>query len=581
MKKLILPILLVGLLTSCGPSSNPTTSVEEPTSTPTTVPTTVPTTAPTTSAAGKDITISVPTDLGVELTDIKDAKLGVDGDYHYVYGIIAQFTYGYDTELGKDAKVGFYLVDNTGSMYVYCGYGKLDDAKIGQAVLVNGEIAHFISQAEASQGAEIGYLGAEQLKADNIEIIDSGYTEIPDAGIETKTIKELATTNFRDNDLSGTIFRVNATLTYSDVSGTAVYYFNDPSMDYGIYTYSTISGREFDWLSDYVGKTSEWTIAVHSLRSKDEAWRCIPIEYFRDVELSDEDNAKFALDRLEKQFTKTYNSTTSIKLKTQDEKLLDESVVTYTSDSNDHSISTTNEGIFLNIDSTKLGKFNVTINLSYKNKDYTRKVEIEVIEKVAFDGITIAEVNEKVEGEIVKIKGIYVRTAANCTGIYLADETDIIPVYYTADFIPEDYMIGEELIFEGEVLLDFTNKGNHPGYKRLANARLISHDSTVHEWNTNLVDGEKTISDMSSLTDDNVKDIYIVRGKVKTIVTDFYSNKQLLDPTDENKYIALYCSSAAQIGWLDEYEGVEHSYYVIVRDKNNSKFRFEILDLAE
>ena len=36
MKKLILPILLVGLLASCGPTSNPTTSVEDPTSTPTT-----------------------------------------------------------------------------------------------------------------------------------------------------------------------------------------------------------------------------------------------------------------------------------------------------------------------------------------------------------------------------------------------------------------------------------------------------------------------------------------------------------------------------------------------------------------
>lgn len=575
MKKLILPILLVGLLASCFPTTNPTTV-------PTTNPTTVPSISePTTSVGNNDITISVPTDLGVELTSIKDAKLGVDGDYHYVYGIIAQFTYGFDTETGKDAKVGFYLVDNTGSMYIYCGYGKLENAQIGQAVLVNGEIAHFISQAEASQGGEIGYLGAEQLKADNIEIIDSGYTEIPDSGIETKSIKELATTNFRENDLSGTIFRVNATLTFSDVSGTAVYYFNDPSMDYGIYTYSTISGREFDWLSRYVGKTSEWTIAVHSLRSKDEAWRCIPIEYFQDVQISEDDTANFALDRLEKQFSKTYNSTTSIKLNTQDEKLLDESVVTYSTDSSNHSISTTNEGTFLNIDSTKLGKFNVKINLSYKNKDYSRNVEIEVIEKVAFDGITIAEVNEKAEGEIVKIKGIYVRTAANCTGIYLADETDIIPVYYTADFVPEDYMVGEELIFEGQVTLDFTNKGTHTGYKRLANATLISHDSTVHEWNTDLVDGEKTISDMASLTDENVKDIYIVRGKVKTITTPYYSNKSLNDVDDENKYLALYCSSAAQLAWLDEYEGVEHLYYVIIRDKNNSKFRFEILDLAD
>ena len=149
---------------------------------------------------------------------------------------------------------------------------------------------------------------------------------------------------------------------------------------------------------------------------------------------------------------------------------------------------------------------------------------VEVIDEVLDLFIELGADEDQLEFPVV-----YASAKNGIAKMDLADETDIIPVYYTADFVPEDYMVGEELIFEGQVTLDFTNKGTHPGYKRLANATLISHDSTVHEWNTDLVDGEKTISDMASLTDENVKDIYIVRGKVKTITTPYYSNKSLND----------------------------------------------------
>ena len=260
MKKILLPLLACGLLISCGPSTsepaNPTSDVtpSDPTSTET--------------PSKPVITIEVPTDLGVELTDIKDAKKAVDGDYFFFYGIVSQFTYGYDSNTGRDAKVGLYIVDNTSSMYVYCGYGVLDNIEIGNAVLVNGEITHFISRTETGAGAEIGYYGAYQIAADTVEVIDNGYTEIPDVGIETKSIKELPTTDFRKNDLSGTIFRVNATLTRADVSNTAVYYFNDPSMDYSIYKYSTICGREFSWLDEYENQLNDYYLFARDLNNK-------------------------------------------------------------------------------------------------------------------------------------------------------------------------------------------------------------------------------------------------------------------------------------------------------------------------
>ena len=572
MKKYLLPLLIAGMLTSCGPTSTPSVDPTEPTD-PSVEPSVEPSTEPSTPTV-PGISINVPTDLGVDLTTLADAKQGKKGNYYYVYGIVAQFTYGYGSGSSGNAKVGFYLVDNTSSMYIYCGSG-LENVQIGNAVLVNGTIDYFISQQEAGAGAEIGYLGAQQIKADFVEVIDGGYTEIPDVGIETKTIKELATQDFRKLDLSGTIFRVNATVTHSTVSGTEVYYFNDPSMDYSLYTYSTISGAEFGWLNEYVNKTYEWTIAVHSLRSRDEAWRIIPIEAFLEVTISDEDIAGYALDRLEKQFNDSYNSTTSIKLLDHDEKL-ESAIVTYSTDSTDNSISTTNDGTFLNIDASKTGTFNLTISLEYNGKTYTRVKTINVVEKPAFDGIAIADVQNAEENAVVKIKGIYVRTAANVNGIYVADETGILAVYYTASFKPEDYLIGEELVFEGTVVTDFTNNGTHPGYKRLSNATLLSNDSTVHEWNKDIVTGEKTVSELLQGSDDLVNNIYKVEGKVVNYVSSYYTNKRFYDPNEES-YLTLYCGNASQIAWLDDYEGTVRTAYIFVRDKKNSNARFEIL----
>ena len=580
MRKIVLPIILAGMLVSCGPTSEPTVvpPSEDPTVTNPSTDPSVPTQPSTPNPY--DITIDVP-DLGVELTNLIDAKTKGKGDYLYVYGIVAQVTYGFDTTLGQDVETGFYLVDNTSSMYIYKGYTEVKNLTIGDAVLVNGEIDYFISQQEAGAGSEIGYLGAQQIKADNVEIIDNNYNDIPTVGIEKTTIKELSTTNFRDRDLSGTIFKVNATVTHSNVSGTDVYYFNDPSMDYSVYTYSSISGREFSWIKDYVNTTYEWTIAIHSLRSKDEAWRIIPIESFLEVTISDDDVAGYALDRLAKQFNPTYNSTTSISLRSADEKLAD-TTVSYTSSSNAHSISVDNENnVSLNIDSTVLGEFTVTITLEYKGKTYQRVVTIEVIEKPSFDGITAAELQTVADGEVVKVKGIYVRTAANCTGIYLTDETGVMVVYYTAAFDPSNYIVGEELIFEGTVLTDFTDGGTKPGYKRLQNAVLVSNDSVVHEWNTDLCEGELTVSELSVANLDRVSKIYKVYGSVKTNNPGYYSNKLLCDGNDSSITISLYCSSASQLSWLDPYEEEVKNYYVIIRDIKGTKPRVEILDFEK
>lgn len=554
MKKIVLPLILLGVLASCG--GHVSSSSSESTSS-----------NPSSSSTSEEIVN--------KYSDIADAKKGSKGDHFIIKGIVAQLTYGYD------GPIGMYLVDETGSMYVYAGTSKMEGIKVGNEVSVEGNIDYYISQQESGAGQEIGYDGAQQIAAETVTIINSEVQDFPLTSIETKTIKELSTTNFRDRDLSGTIFKTSATVTYQDVSGTAVYYFNDLSMDYSVYTYSTMSGSDFEWLKDYVNQSREWLIAIHSLRSKDEAWRIIPIKPLDEVTITDDDNAQFALDRLANQFKATYNTTTKIELLKQDEKLKDEGVVSYTSSSEFTKIVTIDDKLYLSIDATHLETVKITIKLTYKNKDYTKEVSFDIVERQSFGEITIAEAKEKADGEEVTIRGVLVRQAANVNGVYLADDTGIMVVYHDASFDYKNYLIGETLVFKGTVTTDFAIDEVYEGYKRLTGGILLDNDSTVTEWNKGLVESAISLKDLLETFDVSmIGKIYEIEGIVQKTETPYYSNFKFVDPSDSSISNAIYCGSASQIDWLDEYVNQTNTFYVFIRDsKSGSAPRIELLDI--
>ncbi len=432
MKKNIFLIVLLSFLTACTqtPSNSSYTSSS--------------------SSHSNDSTDSTSSSLSAEIfNNISEAKLGTMGNHFIIKGVVAQLTYSYD------GPVGMYVVDNTGSMYVYGGVSNMSNIKVGNTIIADGNIDYYISQQEKPAGDEIGYQGGQQLRANTISVFDDSVSDFPTDSIGNKTIKEISKTNFRNNDLSGTIFKTKATLTKMDVSGTDVYYFNDLSMDYSIYTYSTMSGTDFEWLNEYVSTSKEWYLAVHSLRSRDEAWRVIPIKPLGDVTITDEDNANFALDRLADQFQESYNSTTSIELLSEDSKLLKEAIISYTSSSEHTTITNENNKYYLNIDANFIENVEITIKLVYKGQTYERVVNISIEIPKDLGEITISEARLKNDGEIVTIKGVFVRQAANVKGVYIADETGIMVVYHDKSFDYNNYIIGETLVFKGEVTTDF------------------------------------------------------------------------------------------------------------------------------
>lgn len=182
---------------------------------------------------------------------------------------------------------------------------------------------------------------------------------------------------------------------------------------------------------------------------------------------------------------------------------------------------------------------------------------------------------------MVVVEGIYVKFAANCSGLYITDSTGILVVYYSSLNIG-DYIEGELMTFEGTVTRDFVIDGVYEGHNRLANATLLQHDSEVHEWDKSIVTGNSSISEIyNNFTVDMIGKIYLIEAYVELFDAGYYTNMRIYD-ADTGEYMSLYCSNASQLSWLNEYDGITQNYYLYIRDsKSGSSARIEIIDIAD
>ncbi len=529
-------------------------------------------------SSNTDTSTSTSTSTSEEKKDYQDialAKKGKDNEEYTIQGVVAQFTYNYD---GKE---GAYIIDKTGSMFVY-GPTLIKDAKIGDTIKAKGVIAHYMSEQESSIAATIGYDGLLQLKLDTFEIIYDSFSKFPMDSVKEMRIKDVCETDFRENDLTTTVIKTKATIVEEVATGYTNYWFNDLSMADNVYCYSKMSGSDYSYLKEYDGKSYECIIAIHSLRPKDEAWRIVPIQILDEVSITQDDEATFALDRLEKQFLDVYKGSRKIELKLQDEKLLDKASVSYECQA--HAITKEGEKTYLNIDGTKLGEFTLNIKLVYNGKTYIREVKINVLEKPNFDATPIKDVLAmEANNQEVIVEGVYARFTANSQGLYLIDDTGIMTVNYVSIKL-EDYQVGETMVFKGTLKRSFAiDDGSYEGRNILINAELIYNDGQVKDWNKDLVKGEETLENLSKNPSiDMIGNIYQVRGKIVKIDAGFYTTMKIEDENNSKISMSIYCANANQLEWLFEYNNQVVDCYMFIRDsKTGSTLRIEILDIIK
>ena len=479
---------------------------------------------------------------------IAEARDAAKGTKLQVSGVVARITYanGYIPS-------GVVLVDNTSSIYVYDG-DLAARCAIGNTVSVYASKTYWVLESEQYNASKFGYEGCNQLENAVVISIEDTNSEFDKSWIQTTTVKEIMDTPVTE-DITSLIFKVTAQVKRVDGNGFINYYINDLDGYTGSYTYTQCSGGDFAWLDEFDGKIC--TVYVMALNAKSAAagcvWRFLPVAVVD--EGFDPSTVNFAENAVKLyavgQFLPTYSGNPAMELMTSvNNELLGYTGATLTYVSNNPSVISVDGNVMNCLDS---GIATITVTASINGVTYSEDVTITVNINASSETYpTVADVIASEIGEIVTVKGIVGPSLVNQDGFYLIDETGIIAVL-TDKATLATLEVGYEVVLEGERYHKSKSGGNW-GNTCISNAKVLINNYGSHDYSTASFGGTMTLAQWVELSPDvdYTTSVFVVTATVEVVETAFYTNIKLVDG---DVSMNLYCSSAKQYKWLQDYAG--------------------------
>lgn len=491
----------------------------------------------------------------MSVADIRNAK---EGTLAKVDGVVAAITYA-------NGKVpsGVILVDDTQSIYVY-DTNLAGQVKVGNTITVLGSKTNWILEGEVSNAQKFGYEGCCQLENVTLVSNDNKVSDYNKSWIKESTVKEIMD-NPKENNITTTIFKVNALVTKADGKGFVNYYFNDLDGTTGSYVYTQCNGSDFAWLDQYDGKIC--TVYLMAINAKSTSSACV----YRFFPVEVQDNG-FTFDKSTTaehvvkyygvgQFASFYSGNPELELLTSvfsDLLGFKDAKLSYTSD-NTKVIDFKTSGGKTVMNCLSTGSATVTVTGTYDGKTYSEKVKISVevqnVEK--YDYLNIADAIKANVGDEITVKGIVGPSVVNKTGFYLIDETGVIAVLMDAEVLAT-LEIGQEVILKGNRdLFNNPEKGSSEhGQTCITNCQVVTNNYGKHDYSTATFVKDFTLADFYALdvTADKTTQVYILKATVELVETNYYTSIKL---TSGSTTVSLYCSSAGQYGFLKPYAGQE------------------------
>ena len=215
---------------------------------------------------------------------IKEAREAAVGTKVRVSGVVAAITYANGMK-----PIGFVLVDNTQSIYVYGG-DATQQVKVGNKVELAASKTYWILGDEQANAERFGYKGCNQLEDAYLLSNDNKTDNAFDRSwIEESTVKEMLDTPVTE-DTTTIIRKVTALVKKAPGNGFTNYYFNDLDDKTGTYTYTQCNGSDFSWLDKFDGKIC--TVYLMILNAKSSQSGCV----YRFLPVAVEDNG-FTFDK--------------------------------------------------------------------------------------------------------------------------------------------------------------------------------------------------------------------------------------------------------------------------------------------
>lgn len=514
---------------------------------------------------------------------ILDARDDEENSKVKLTGVVARITYA----LGMKPN-GFYLVDETGSIYVYDA-DAAQQVKIGNQITIVGEKDYFVLSTEQQYADKFGYTGSCQIANAVLISNDKLNHEIDLSFAKETTVKQIIDTPY-DENITTDIFKVNALINRVEGKDFVNYYFNDIDGFTGSYAYSQASGSDYAWLDEFDGKIC--TVYLSPINCKSTVSGCIyrfvPIVVEDEGYTFNEENAPdFGLTYYAcEQFINGYNADPNLELLSSinSELLgLGDISFTYTSD-NTSSLyfETIEDKTYLHtVHSENDVKVNVTITASYKEYTARETVTITVGKEINVDSVSVIEAINSDEGAKVCVRGTVASSGVNKPVFYIADETGIVAVFLSNSSQFGEFELGDEVVIEGIKTTYIADGKDVVGQICINDAELVVNFQGDHEYSTTTF---KTI-DFADLTDllntDNAIEAtaqgYVLEAEIVYVETNYYTNMKLGDPNGKLNDITIYCDNASQYSFLIPFAGQTVTIEVVLVDWNSKGYKACVL----
>ena len=492
---------------------------------------------------------------------IAEARAADKGDLVKVEGVVAQITYA--TGLKPS---GVYIVDETNSIYVY-DVDLAGRAAVGNTVTILAEKDYWILETEQSSADKHGYTGCNQLTNVTVVSLENTTADFNASWVEETTVKEIMDTPLTEN-ITTTIYKVNALVKVVEGSGFINYYFDDIDGETGSYTYTQCNGNDFTWINEFDGKIC--TVYLSVINYKSTASGCVarflPIKIIDEgYQFNTNDAGEFAVKYYGvDQFLSEYNADPAKEMVTTvSSELLgfENATLTYASSDTDVIYFAEEDGKTV-MHCKYNGTTTITITGTYGEYSYSQTVEVTFKDPSSISYISVADAilvapNQEEDGSVVTVRGIVGPSVVNKNGFYLFGEDGsmiAVLVNDTAQF--KGLAIGNKVILTGvreRYIKD--DSSATAGQTCIVNAVIDVNLFGNHEYPTTKFE-QLTAEEFYKLdkTVDYSTKVFVVTVTVQVNETAYYTNISLVSGGTK---ITLYCSGAGQYSWLTAFAGQE------------------------
>ncbi len=485
------------------------------------------------------------------------AREAANGSLVKVDGVVARITYA-----NGQIPNGFILTDETSSIYVF-------DSDVAQRVAVGNKVTVLASKTwwvlekEQASAEKFGYKGCNQLTDAILAANDEQTNDFDKSWVTENTVKAMLE-NPVENDITSLVYKVTALVKKVPGTGFINYYFYDLDGETGSYTYTQCNGKDFEWLDEFDGKICTVYLTALNAKSSNSGciYRLLPVAVIDEgFSFHTADTAKHVVEYYGLgQFDSFYSGNPETELVTEvSSELLGftGAELSYASDNTEVATFVMTEGkpVFHCVAS---GTANITVTATHDGVAYQAvvPVTVEIASADAYEYVTVADAIAAEKNTPVTVKGIVGPSLVNKTGFYLIDETGIIAVQVD-EATMATLKLGNEVILQGT--RDVKSKGGDKyfGQSNLYNSVVLLNLYGSHDYSTATFDDSITLADFYALDPkvDYSTKVYVLKATINFAGSAYSSNYELTDANGTK--VTLYCSSAKQYAFLEQFKGQE------------------------